>query len=127
MQINAVWLTRGLAQILTNTTNKFWKPDFQSLLSNGTVNNPANPPNNDTGIVYGTRTPFLLTSPKLKRRTTGDYYFITAGNELVKQGLATCNGSSTSNSSSTGSGSGASSTGSAYAGSKRSTIHFGRD
>ncbi|KZV68058.1 glycoside hydrolase family 88 protein [Peniophora sp. CONT] len=73
-------------QILTNTTEKFWKPEFQSLLSNGTVNNPANPPNNETGIVYG------------------DYYFITAGNELVKQGLASCNGTSiSSNSSSSGS------------------------
>jgi hypothetical protein len=29
----------------------FWKPDWQSLLSNGTVNNPQL--NNLTGIVYG--------------------------------------------------------------------------
>ena len=79
-----------MSQILTNTTNKFWKPDFQSLLSNGTVNNPANPPNNDTGIVYGTPILFPFTPHKLTHRTTGDYYFITAGNELVRQGLASC-------------------------------------
>ncbi|VDB83251.1 unnamed protein product [Peniophora sp. CBMAI 1063] len=91
---------QGIAQqILTNTVNKFWKPDFQSLLSNGTVNNPAKPPNNDTGIVYG------------------DYYFITAGNELVKQGLASCNGSSTNSSSSNSTTSGSSAPGSTESGS----------
>ncbi|KAI0061989.1 d-4,5 unsaturated-glucuronyl hydrolase-like protein [Artomyces pyxidatus] len=57
-------------KILTDTTFAFWKPQWQSLLSNGTVNNPQL--NNLTGIVYG------------------DYYFVRAGNELVKSGLAKC-------------------------------------
>jgi len=57
-------------KILNDNTQPFWKPEWQSLLSNGTVNNPA--ANNLTGIVYG------------------DYYFITAGNQLFKSGLAHC-------------------------------------
>jgi len=60
-------------QILHDTTNAFWKPSWQSLLSNGTVNNPASPPNNLTGTIYG------------------DYYFIKTGNDLVKQGIVSCN------------------------------------
>ncbi|KAI5477020.1 d-4,5 unsaturated-glucuronyl hydrolase-like protein [Pseudohyphozyma bogoriensis] len=43
-----------------------------SLVGNGTVNNDAVPPNNNTGIVYG------------------DYYFIEAGNRLLQLGLANC-------------------------------------
>lgn len=43
-----------ILQILSNTTAAFWKPEWESLLSNGTVNNPASPPNNLTGIIYGT-------------------------------------------------------------------------
>ncbi|KAF9009445.1 glycoside hydrolase family 88 protein [Cyathus striatus] len=57
-------------QLLNNITKLAWKPTWQSLLSNGTVNWPAN--NFLTGIVYG------------------DYYYITAGNELVSMGLAKC-------------------------------------
>ncbi|KAI0303288.1 d-4,5 unsaturated-glucuronyl hydrolase-like protein [Multifurca ochricompacta] len=53
-------------KILNDTTNAFWAPTWQSLLSNATVNNPASPPNNLTGTVYG------------------DYYFIKAGNEIAK-------------------------------------------
>ncbi|KIM49493.1 glycoside hydrolase family 88 protein [Hebeloma cylindrosporum] len=60
----------GALQILANITTLAWKPSWQSLLSNGTVNKPSN--NFLTGIVYG------------------DYYYIKAGNELVSMGLANC-------------------------------------
>jgi rhamnogalacturonyl hydrolase YesR len=63
------WIDAALA-ILNNITKLAWNPSWQSLLSNGTVNWPAN--NFLTGIVYG------------------DYYYIKAGNELVKMGLASC-------------------------------------
>jgi hypothetical protein len=49
-------------QILADTTTLAWKPEWQSLLSNGTVNNPASPPNNLTGIVYGEFYPVLYRS-----------------------------------------------------------------
>jgi len=62
--------TDAALQILTNITTLAWNPPWQSLLSNGTVNEPAN--NLFTGIVYG------------------DYYYIRAGNELVTMGLASC-------------------------------------
>lgn len=65
--------TNAALQILNNITTLAWHPPWQSLLSNGTVNAPAQ--NVGTGIVYG------------------DYYFIRAGNELVTMGLASCNGS----------------------------------
>ena len=42
-----------LIQMLNNVTSLAWKPEWQSILANGTVNNVANPPNNLTGIVYG--------------------------------------------------------------------------
>ncbi|KAL5527581.1 hypothetical protein ACEPAG_6382 [Sanghuangporus baumii] len=71
------WRDLGI-QLVSNTTTAFWKPDWQSLLSNGTVNNRADPPNNDTGIIYG------------------DYYFVTVGNQLLSSGLANCSGSSNS-------------------------------
>jgi len=60
----------GAFTILNNITTLAWKPSWQSLLSNGTVNWPAN--NFLTGIVYG------------------DYYFIRAGNQLVTMGLTSC-------------------------------------
>ncbi|KAH7344841.1 d-4,5 unsaturated-glucuronyl hydrolase-like protein [Rhizoctonia solani] len=61
-------------RLLSSTTSLAWREEanWQSLLSNGTVNNPANPPNNNTGIIYG------------------DYYYIKAGNELLGQGLMNC-------------------------------------
>jgi len=59
-------------QILNDTTNAFWAPTWQSLLSNGTVNNPASPPNNLTGTIYG------------------DYYFVKIGNDLAELGVALC-------------------------------------
>lgn len=38
-------------QIIANMTALAWRPEWQSLLANGTVNNPQH--NNLTGIVYG--------------------------------------------------------------------------
>ncbi|ETW75184.1 glycoside hydrolase family 88 protein [Heterobasidion irregulare TC 32-1] len=66
-----VW-RQAATKILDDTTSAFWKPEWASLLSNGTVNNHGTTGNNDTGIVYG------------------DYYFIQAANTLVQMGLATC-------------------------------------
>ena len=55
--VNESKLTDMGAQVLSSITTLAWEPSWQSLLSNGTVNNPANPPNNLTGIVYGTLPP----------------------------------------------------------------------
>lgn len=38
-------------QLIANMTALAWRPEWQSLLANGTVNNPEL--NNLTGIVYG--------------------------------------------------------------------------
>jgi len=38
-------------QLLNNVTQLAWRPSWQSLLSNGTVNEPAN--NQLTGTTYG--------------------------------------------------------------------------
>jgi hypothetical protein len=73
MEINAVNKIKYLAaaaRLLKATSDLAWLPAWESLLSNGTVNHPAN--NQMTGIVYG------------------DYYYVLAGNELVKEGLAWC-------------------------------------
>lgn len=64
-----IWSDAAI-KILSDITTLAWRPSWQSLLSNGTVNEPAN--NLLTGIVYG------------------DYYYIKAGNELVTMGLAQC-------------------------------------
>ncbi|KAI0781386.1 d-4,5 unsaturated-glucuronyl hydrolase-like protein [Trametes elegans] len=66
----ASYYIKHAIQILSANTKLAWRPAWQSLLANGTVNNPQQ--NNLTGIVYG------------------DYYFIKAGNELVSRGLAGC-------------------------------------
>ncbi|EEB91111.1 hypothetical protein MPER_10586 [Moniliophthora perniciosa FA553] len=60
----------GAIKLLDSISKLAWKPSWESLLSNGTVNWPAD--NYLTGIVYG------------------DYYFIKAGNDLIKLGLAEC-------------------------------------
>ncbi|KAG7086513.1 hypothetical protein E1B28_002466 [Marasmius oreades] len=60
----------GAVKVLQKITELAWSPSWNSLLANGTVNWPNN--NYLTGIVYG------------------DYYFIKAGNELVRLGLASC-------------------------------------
>ncbi|EAU88088.1 glucuronyl hydrolase [Coprinopsis cinerea okayama7 len=57
-------------RILAAVTRLAWRPNWQSLLSNGTVHRPQN--NYNTGTVYG------------------DYYYILAGNELIASGLAAC-------------------------------------
>ncbi|KIK54566.1 glycoside hydrolase family 88 protein [Collybiopsis luxurians FD-317 M1] len=73
-------------QILSNITTLAWDPSWQSLLSNGTVNWPAD--NFLTGIVYG------------------DYYYIKAGNTLIEMGTnastSGCDTTGTSASSSAG-------------------------
>ncbi|KAH9034051.1 d-4,5 unsaturated-glucuronyl hydrolase-like protein [Lactarius deliciosus] len=71
-QSGASYFANAAMKILNDTTNAFWAPTWQSLLSNGTVNNPAEPPNNMTGTTYG------------------DYYFIKTGNDLVRLGIASC-------------------------------------
>lgn len=81
-------------EILQNVTSLAWNPSWQSLLSNGTVNWPAN--NFLTGIVYGKFTIEVFQDP-LFTDSTGDYYYITAANKLVQMGLAECNGSTASN------------------------------
>ncbi|EJD06112.1 glycoside hydrolase family 88 protein [Fomitiporia mediterranea MF3/22] len=58
--------------LLDNITKLAWRPDWQSVLANGTVNGHASPPNQDTGTVYG------------------DYFFVKAGNDLITMGLAEC-------------------------------------
>ncbi|KAG8721611.1 hypothetical protein FRC08_011801 [Ceratobasidium sp. 394] len=70
----ADYWANAAVRLLTATTSLAWReePNWDSLLSNGTVNNPAKPPNNNTGIVYG------------------DYYYIRSGNELLSQGLMNC-------------------------------------
>ncbi|QRV91455.1 glycoside hydrolase family 88 protein [Ceratobasidium sp. AG-Ba] len=70
----AEFWANAAVRLLSSTTALAWRTEsnWDSLLSNGTVNNPANPPNNNTGIVYG------------------DYYYIRAGNELLSQGLMNC-------------------------------------
>ena len=50
------------AQIIANMTALAWRPEWQSLLANGTVNNPEL--NNLTGIVYGASVPrFCCCAP----------------------------------------------------------------
>ncbi|KAI0035034.1 d-4,5 unsaturated-glucuronyl hydrolase-like protein [Vararia minispora EC-137] len=66
----AAFYQRYAMNLVNTHSTAFWRPQWQSLLSNGTVNAPAN--NNLTGIVYG------------------DYFFVRAGNEMVKQGLVSC-------------------------------------
>jgi hypothetical protein len=41
----------GALRLLSNTTKFAWKPSWQSLLSNGTADKPAN--SYSTGIIYG--------------------------------------------------------------------------
>ncbi|KAJ7581498.1 glucuronyl hydrolase [Mycena floridula] len=62
--------TNAAIDILDKVTKQAWNPSWQSLLSNGTVDSPHN--NSLTGTVYG------------------DYYYVRAGNELLRMGLAQC-------------------------------------
>ncbi|KIY63756.1 glycoside hydrolase family 88 protein, partial [Cylindrobasidium torrendii FP15055 ss-10] len=63
------WRT-GAINVLNAMTKLSWNESWDSLLSNGTVNKPAD--NYLTGTVYG------------------DYYFVQAGNDLISMGLASC-------------------------------------
>ncbi|KAL0573175.1 hypothetical protein V5O48_008785 [Marasmius crinis-equi] len=69
-QANGGKWSDAAVKIISRMTKLAWNPGFQSLLSNGTVNWPAN--NYLTGTVYG------------------DYYFVKVGNDLVEKGLAEC-------------------------------------
>ncbi|GBE82687.1 d-4,5 unsaturated -glucuronyl hydrolase-like protein [Sparassis crispa] len=66
----SAYYVHAALQVLRDNTELAWRPAWQSLLANGTVNNPAG--ENLTGIVYG------------------DYFFVTAGNTLLSMDLATC-------------------------------------
>jgi hypothetical protein len=79
--------TDAALQILNNITTLAWNPAWQSLLSNGTVNEPEN--NVLTGIIYGPLIQGFILE-RLFDSLLGDYYFIRAGNELVTMGLASC-------------------------------------
>ncbi|KAI0052923.1 glycoside hydrolase family 88 protein [Auriscalpium vulgare] len=68
----AAFYNNAALNILSDTTKAFWKPEWQSLLSNASVNFVANPPNYDTGLIYG------------------DYFFLSLGNDLLKYGMAKC-------------------------------------
>jgi len=70
----ANYWANAAVRLLSSSVSLAWREEsnWDSLLSNGTVNNPGKPPNNNTGIIYG------------------DYYFIKAGNELLSQGLVNC-------------------------------------
>lgn len=57
-------------KVLHDNVKFAWKPTWDSLLANGTVNNPVG--SNMTGIIYG------------------DYYMIEAGNRLIEMGLTQC-------------------------------------
>ncbi|KNZ75506.1 Unsaturated glucuronyl hydrolase [Termitomyces sp. J132] len=67
---NAVFYTDSAINITNAITSLAFNEPWQSILSNGTVNKPAN--NFLTGITYG------------------DYYYIKVGTELVSRGLVNC-------------------------------------
>ncbi|PCH38423.1 glycoside hydrolase family 88 protein [Wolfiporia cocos MD-104 SS10] len=66
----SAYYTNAAIKLLRDNTALAWRPEWQSLLANGTVDNPQG--NNLTGIVYG------------------DYFFVKAGNDLIKLGEAPC-------------------------------------
>ncbi|KAF9533511.1 glycoside hydrolase family 88 protein [Crepidotus variabilis] len=65
------WIDTSFS-LMNKTTTFAWRPDWESLLSNGTANVPLGSFN--TGIVYG------------------DHYFIRATNEMFRMGLTPCPG-----------------------------------
>ncbi|KAG6853445.1 hypothetical protein C0991_004370 [Blastosporella zonata] len=67
---NADYYTQSAINITQAITTLAWNVPWQSILSNGTVNAPAN--NELTGTAYG------------------DYYYIKVGTELISRGLAKC-------------------------------------
>lgn len=81
------------SQLLRENTELAWRPAWQSLLANGTVNNPEG--NNLTGIVYGQaysglRVALCDTEDRRDFIYVGDYFFVKAGNDLLSMGLASC-------------------------------------
>jgi len=69
---STTWMTLA-RQILNANVDDAWKPNWQSYLTNGTVDNDAKPPNTGTGTVYG------------------DYYFLKFGNYLLDENYFSCN------------------------------------
>ncbi|QRV94836.1 glycoside hydrolase family 88 protein [Ceratobasidium sp. AG-Ba] len=66
----ADYYKKKAVKLMTDNFKFAFKPTWDSILSNGTSNNPQN--NKNTGIVYG------------------DYYALQAGNTMLKLGLASC-------------------------------------
>jgi hypothetical protein len=73
-------------KVLYDNAKFAWKPTWDSLLANGTVNNPAG--SNSTGIIYGKC--YALCFKPTRSKVIGDYYFVQAGNTLVEMGLTSC-------------------------------------
>ncbi|KAJ7273076.1 glycoside hydrolase family 88 protein [Mycena rebaudengoi] len=103
-----VW-TDAAINLLDRITTLAWAPSFHSLLSNGTVNKPAN--NFLTGTVYGlsffqsgspgSMSHFaslqgIITILKVNNLSTPSPFCVltvnAAGNELISMGLAKCSG-----------------------------------
>ena len=76
-----------MIKLLADTVDFSWKPSWQSLFSNGTVNKPAD--NYWTGIVYG-RKFAPVPNGALLMCATADYYFVEAGNKLLEMGFTDC-------------------------------------
>ncbi|KAG8726081.1 hypothetical protein FRC12_023723, partial [Ceratobasidium sp. 428] len=66
----AAYYNEKAVKLLTDNFKFAFKPTWDSILSNGTSNNPQN--NKNTGLIYG------------------DYYALQAGNTMLKLGLASC-------------------------------------
>lgn len=73
---------------MADTVDFAWRPDWQALFSNGTVNKPSN--NYWTGIVYGNEFASVRGTRVVLMYTTADYYFLQSGNKLLEMGLAGC-------------------------------------
>ena len=79
-----------MIKLLQDTVNFAWKPSWQPIFSNGTVNKPAD--NYWTGIVYGKEFAPVPTSARVVvlMVMTADYYFVESGNKLLEMGLTDC-------------------------------------
>jgi len=76
---------------LADTVDFAWRPSWQTLFSNGTINKPTN--NYWTGIVYGKEfasVPSATRDDGADSMITADYYFVEAGNKLLEMGLTDC-------------------------------------
>ncbi|KAG8718581.1 hypothetical protein FRC08_004949 [Ceratobasidium sp. 394] len=66
----ATYYQEKAVKLMTDNFKFAFKPTWDSILSNGTSNNPQN--NKNTGLIYG------------------DFYALQAGNTMLKLGLASC-------------------------------------